>query len=156
MRVDFYIILNNYREVYQSFQKALQGTRILQYGHGIEIRNINQQILPITICYTNYHNLAKHTLSFTARILSPTDNPPCLQNQTKISSTFLVVRKENKFHNQDMFLVITQQSSSCYPEHYKEILHLTVFSSPFSLNLISVSTGIFFLNCSYSFVFFLI
>jgi len=41
MRVDFYIILNNYREVYQSFQKALQGARILQYGHGIEIRNKN-------------------------------------------------------------------------------------------------------------------
>ena len=41
MRVDFYIILNNYRDVYQSLQKALQGTRILQYGHGIEFRNIN-------------------------------------------------------------------------------------------------------------------
>ena len=41
MRVDFYIILNNYREIYQSFQKALQGTRTLQYEHGIEIRNKN-------------------------------------------------------------------------------------------------------------------
>ena len=144
MRVDFYIILNNYREVYQSFQKALQGTRTLQYGHGIEIRNKNQQIPPITIFYTNYHNIVKLTLSFTARILSPTDNPPCLQNQTKTSSTFLVVLQENKFHNQQMFLVIKQQSSSCYPEHYKEILHLTAFFSPFSLNLTSVSTGIFF------------
>ena len=41
MRVDSYIILNNYTEVYQSFQKALQETRILQYGHGIEIWNKN-------------------------------------------------------------------------------------------------------------------
>ena len=41
MRVDFYIILNNYREIYQSFQQVLQGTRTLQYEHGIEIRNKN-------------------------------------------------------------------------------------------------------------------